>query len=94
MTDTEKLELLKPAIQALLAEVHKLGNSRAEMNVQTQAAWVGEILGNGPHGIERTSIVETVEMTFDREQEAEAEREDADAAWRGPDFSNAKAARL
>ncbi len=86
MTDAQKLAILVPAVRDLIEAAHKLGFSEIELSVQTKAAWLGEVIGDGPHGIERTSIVETVEMTFDREQDAEAQREDESSVmcWECP----------
>ncbi len=77
MTDREKLDLLVPAVRALLEAAHKLGISPVELVVQTNAAWVGEILGDGAHGIERTSIVDGVSLE-DRMDHAENAAKDYD----------------
>ncbi len=79
MTDAQKLATLLPAVRDLIAEAHKLGGSPAEIRVQAHAAWIGELLGTGPHGIDRTSIVECV-STEDVLDHAENAARDFDKA--------------
>ncbi len=82
MTDAQKLNTLVPAVKDLLEAVHKLGMSKAEVNVQTKAAWIGELLGDGANGIYRVSIVEAVSEE-DRLDHAENHPVDLDGGDRG-----------
>ncbi len=77
MTDAQKLTVLVPAVRDLIDACHKLGFSEIELSVQTKAAWLGEILGDGAHGIERTSIVDGVSLE-DRMDHAENAAKDYD----------------
>ncbi len=61
MTTEEKYTLLVPAVRALTAAANKIvGHDPDILDLHLKAAWVGELLSDGAHGVERTSIVEAL----------------------------------